>query len=229
MKTAIISDIHGNHPALKAVLEDADREGVNRFFCLGDMVGYYCMFNEVVETIRKRNIPCLTGNHDFALLRNNGIIERSKTCTRILTRQLSEITPENKAWLETLGTSFSFTQTGRNYYCVHGGLQDPVDEYIRNINKSYFEQNAFTADVLISGHTHLPRNEEYPPYRYLNPGAVGQPRDGNPAASYMILDGEQVLHKRVVYDIDEIAGAMRDNGYDDYIYEILYRGVKVGG
>ena len=87
MKTAIISDIHGNHPALKAVLEDADREGVNRFFCLGDMVGYYCMFNEVVETIRKRNIPCLTGNHDFALLRNNGIIERSKTCTRILTRQ----------------------------------------------------------------------------------------------------------------------------------------------
>ncbi len=229
MKTGVISDIHGNYPALRAVLEDAEKEGVSQFYCLGDLVGYYCMFNEVVETLRNRAIPCLVGNHDFALTRNNGVIERSKTCTRILGRQLTEIKPENRAWLETLSTSFSFSMAGKNIFCVHGGLQDPVDEYIRNIDKSYFEQNAFTADVLISGHTHLPRNEEYPPYRYLNPGAVGQPRDGNPAASYLILDEGHYYHKRVNYDIDEIAAAMRDSGYDSYIYEILYRGVKVGG
>lgn len=229
MKTGIISDIHGNYPALRAVLEDAEKEGITRFYCLGDLVGYYCMFNEVVQTIRERNIPALMGNHDFALLRNNGVIDRSKTCTRILGRQLAEITPENLAWLETLETSFRFTQTDTRYFCVHGGLQDPVDEYIRSIDKSYFEAHAFAGDVLITGHTHLPRNEEYPPYRYLNPGSVGQPRDGNPAASYLVLEDGKSYHKRVNYDIDEIAGAMKDSGYDAYIYEILYRGVKVGG
>lgn len=229
MKTGIISDIHGNYPALRAVLEDAEKEGVTQLYCLGDLVGYYCMFNEVVHTIREKGIRTLMGNHDYALVKNNGVIERSKTCTRILGRQLTEISPENLAWLQTLETSFSFTQAGTRFFCVHGGLQDPVDEYIRTIDKSYFETNNFTADVLISGHTHLPRNEEYPPYRYLNPGSVGQPRDGNPAASYLLLEEGRGYHKRVDYDIDEIAAAMKDSGYDAYIYEILYRGVKVGG
>lgn len=118
MKTGIISDIHGNYPALRAVLEDAEKEGVNQLYCLGDLVGYYCLFNEVVSTIREKGIRTLMGNHDYALVKNKGVIERSKTCTRILGRQLTEISPENLAWLETLETSFSFTQAGTDFLCT---------------------------------------------------------------------------------------------------------------
>jgi len=228
MKFAIISDIHGNYPALQAVLSDIEAEKVDRIVCLGDLVGYYCMINEVIETIREKGIQTICGNHDYALVFNNGIIERSKTCTRILTRQQQYITPENIDYLKQLEHSISFETGHKTYYCVHGGLNDEIDEYIRNIDLDYFEANNFQKDVLMSGHTHMVRNEVYGPKRYLNPGSVGQPRDGNPAAAYLLIEDDTYRHKRVKYDIAAIAAKMREEQYDEYIYEILYRGVKIG-
>ncbi len=82
-KTAFISDLHGNYPALEAVLKDIDAKGIKNIICLGDVVGYYSMINEVIETLHKRKIPTIMGNHDFAMVNTHGVIERSKTCTNI--------------------------------------------------------------------------------------------------------------------------------------------------
>ena len=87
-KIAIISDIHGNLPALDAVLKDIKNQGINTVYCLGDLVGYYCFFNEVVERLEREEIPCIMGNHDYALVKNNGIINRSKTCTTIPNKKM---------------------------------------------------------------------------------------------------------------------------------------------
>jgi putative phosphoesterase len=229
MRIAVISDIHGNFPALQAVLKDIEKEKTDTIYCLGDLVGYYCMIDEVIETIRLLNIKTLLGNHDYALLYNEGIIPRSKTCTNILTRQLKEIKKENLDFLKTFEKSFTFSYRDKNFFSVHGGLKDPIDEYIHDIDDSYFEENKFMHDILLSGHTHIPRNEVFGTKRYLNPGSVGQPRDGNPAASYLLLSDDKYEHKRVIYNIDLIANEMKARNYEPYIYEILYRGVKVGG
>jgi putative phosphoesterase len=229
MKTAVISDIHGNFPALRAVLNDIEKERVDTIYCLGDLVGYYCMIDEVIETIRSLKIRTLFGNHDYALLFNKGVIPRSKTCTNILTRQLSDIKKGNFEFLKTLERSFEFTIGSKSFFCVHGGLEDNIDEYVNKISEDYFVKNNFQYNVLVSGHTHIPRNEFTGTKQYLNPGSVGQPRDGNPEASYLLLTESTSEHKRVCYDIDYIVNEMKIRNYEPYIYEILYRGVKVGG
>src|SRR5689334_2323161 len=104
-ETAIISDVHGNFPALRSVLEDIDRRGIKTVYCLGDLVGYYCQINEVIDELRRRSITCLMGNHDFAMVYRNGQIPTSKTCTRILERQIKYITPANLKFLQTLSSS----------------------------------------------------------------------------------------------------------------------------
>lgn len=228
MKVAVISDVHGNYPALQAVLKDIETEGVDQVYCLGDLVGYYCMIDEVIDTLREKNIPSLMGNHDFALCFAGGVIERSKTCTRVLGRQLQDIRPDNRDWLSQLPQDLSFRLDGRSFFCVHGGLQDPVDEYIREISEAYFTRHAFRHEVLVSGHTHQLRNEQHGSFAYLNPGSVGQPRDGNPAAAYLLIHERQAYHKRVPYEVDRIVAAMKEKDYEPYIYEILYRGVKIG-
>ncbi len=118
-KIAVISDIHGNYPALDAVLKDIDDRKIKTVYCLGDLVGYYCMINEVIDEIRTRNITSLMGNHDFALVNNHGVIPRSKTCTNILCRQLTYITPINFKYLQSLPKSISFLNNNLEYFCVH--------------------------------------------------------------------------------------------------------------
>lgn len=229
MKIAVIADVHGNYPALTAVLKDIATEGVDQVYCLGDLVGYYCMIDEVIDTLRDSDIPCLMGNHDYALCFSGGVIERSKTCTRILGRQLQEIRADNRDWLSQLPDKVSFQLGEKTFLGVHGGLEDPIDEYIQEIDEAYFNRHAFTHDVLVSGHTHQLRNERAGRFTYLNPGSVGQPRDGNPYSSYLVIAEQEIRHKRVSYDVDRIASAMKEKMYEPYIYEILYRGVKIGG
>lgn len=229
MSIAVFSDIHGNFPALKAVLEDALAMGATRYYCLGDLTGYYCMINEVIHELRERNVSCVAGNHDIALLHHEGVISRSVTCTRILKRQSELITPANRSYLAALPDSLSFSEGDTRYFAVHGGLEDRVDEYLNDPTEAYFRRNDFREDVLISGHTHIPASKEAGVFRWFNPGSVGQPRDGDPRASYLLIHEGQVSFRRVVYNIDEIADAMKRFGYDAYIYEILYRGVSIGG
>lgn len=226
---AIISDIHGNLPALEAVLADIKSRGIKNIICLGDLAGYYCGFNEVIDILRLNNIPTVMGNHDYALSFNFGVIERSKTCTHILKWQLNRCTPENFEYLRGLPLSIDHVFGNRQVKIVHGGLKDNLDEYLFDVDDEYFRSCNFNQDILITGHTHLLSYKSfYSGKIWLNPGSVGQPRDFNNSAAYLII-GEDFLPSfvRVPYDFYKVIHSMQENGFAPYISEGLRTGKKI--
>jgi putative phosphoesterase len=227
---AIISDIHGNKTALDAVLEDIDNRGIKDIYCLGDLVGYYCFFNESIDTIISRNIPCILGNHDFALIHNSGVISRSKTCTRILSWQLQFISDNAMNYLKTLPERLDLSFFGKSATCVHAGLIDPIDEYLFDVSGQYLENNNFTNKMLITGHTHLPSYKKFfTGQTWLNPGSVGQPRDGDNRASYLIINENfDIEFVRLPYNIRIVVEEMNKLGFENYITDPLITGVKIG-
>ena len=228
-KLAFISDIHGNYPALKAVLQDIDILNVDKIYCLGDLVGYYSQINEVINTIKQRGIECILGNHDYAMIYNNGVIKRSKTCTNVLTKQLDYITSENLDFIRNLNTSMTIKVGDYSIFAVHGGLKDYVDEYLPDLTESYFETLDKSITHFITGHNHLPRVERYGNILYANSGSVGQPRDYNPMAGYVIFEEGMFTIRRVMYNVDETIQRMKLDGFPDYIANILRKGCKIGG
>lgn len=228
-KIAFISDIHGNYPALKAVLQDIDSLHIEKIYCLGDLVGYYSQINEVINTIKSRRIECILGNHDYAMIHNQGVIERSKTCTNVLTKQLGYIASENLDFIRSLNTSMTIQVGDYTIFSVHGGLNDYVDEYLSDLSESYFETLDKTITHVITGHNHLPRVERYGNILYANSGSVGQPRDYNPMASYVIFKEGMFTIRRIPYNIDETIQQMKIDGFPDYIAEVLRKGCKIGG
>ena len=229
-KIAIIADIHGNLPALDAVLEDIGNRGITQIYCLGDLVGYYCFFNEVVRRICELNIPTIMGNHDYALVYNDGEIKRSKTCTGILKWQLTQLDVQVESFLKSLPTKLELEHGGKTIQFVHAGLKDPLDEYVYDINDDYLSNNKFKYDVLVNGHTHLIAYKKfYSGKLWLNPGSVGQSRDFDNRASYLIInDAFDVEFVRIKYDYMKVVNAMKQNGFDDYISETLISGKKIG-
>jgi putative phosphoesterase len=228
-KIAIISDIHGNLPALEAVLDDIKSKNITTIYCLGDVVGYYCFFNEVVEKLNDLKIQTVLGNHDDALINHQGVIERSKTCTNILQWQLKNAKQETIDFLKSLPTHREVVHANNRMKLIHAGLKDNIDEYLFDVSDLYFESNQFKESILISGHTHLISYKKfYSGKVWLNPGSVGQPRDGNNKASYLILDEELTpSFIRVAYNYNLVISAMKEKGFDDYISEGLKTGRKI--
>jgi putative phosphoesterase len=228
-KIAIISDIHGNLPALDAVLDDISSKNVNTIYCLGDLVGYYCFFDKVVQKINELKIQTVLGNHDYAMINNFGVIERSKTCTNILRWQLKNASSSTISFLKNLPTHLDISHSKYSIKLVHAGLKDNLDEYLFDVSDSYFENHHFNQDVLVSGHTHLPSYKKfYSGKIWLNPGSVGQPRDGNNKASYLIIDEElNTEFVRVSYNYDIVIKAMEQCAFENYISEVLKTGKKL--
>lgn len=227
-RIAFISDIHGNMPALNAVLDDICTQDISDIYCLGDLVGYYSEINQVIDTIRERKIKCCMGNHDYAIAFNGGVIPRSRTCTNVLGTQLKYITKENLSFLSELPLMIEIESGDRSILCVHGGINDPVDEYIDVNDSSYFKNIESKYDILISGHNHIPIIKDYGTIFYGNTGSVGQPRDHDPRASYIIYESGELRIRRVEYNIDETRKKMREHGFPEYISEILYKGFRIG-
>lgn len=218
----VISDIHGNYPALVSVLGELDRLGCEQVYSLGDVAGYYCMINECIDLLRKRIIPHLMGNHDYYLT-GNLPCPRSETATVCLKYQQKIVSKENLTWLGQSGNSFCVDQISM----VHGGWIDPIDEYLYEVDDHYFA--AFPGTVFLSGHTHVQTLIRFADKIYCNPGSVGQPRDGNRKAAFALVNEGVVSLMRVEYDIDAIAAEMKKNGFDQRFYSNLYHGTKIGG
>lgn len=216
----VISDIHGNFPALKAVIGELERLCATEIYSLGDIVGYYCMPNECVELLRSKNIKNILGNHDDYLV-NNKLCGRSNSVDQAIAYQRGILTEENFHWLAASGDSFSEPL----FLAVHGGVHDHLDEYV---DAFQFPQGVLQ-NIFFTGHTHRQALEKKDEKVWCNPGAVGQPRDGDPRAAFVLLspDGD-ILLRRVPYDIGAIATAMRDAGFDEYFYKGLYLGKAIG-
>ena len=219
----LISDIHGNAVALRAVLRELDALGVQHIICLGDIAGYAPQVNECCETLIARDIPTLIGNHDYYLAFNEPC-PRSVSANLCLDYQHRVVKPEYKHWL---GQNPKHLGLPPDIRMVHGGWNNPIDEYLYELRPSYFD--GLDGARFFSGHTHVQGFWQLGSNTYCNPGSVGQPRDGNPNAAFAILDEDRVSLHRQSYDIDEIADACRHAGYDERLFRNLYDGTRIGG
>lgn len=213
MMIALISDIHGNYVALSEVLRKIDSLGITEVYCLGDVVGYYSQVNECCNELRRRNIRCVMGNHDWYMASGTNC-QRSRSARDCIVYQRKVITAENRRWIET----FPVTINVKNISMVHGGWDNPIDEYL-DPNIEYFKN--INTTFFASGHTHIQRIEKYKGKTYCNPGSVGQPRDGDNRAAYATFDGEKFELYRVQYDYEKVGALMKKAGFNPYYYGCL--------
>lgn len=209
MKVAVISDIHSNLPALRAVFSEIESHGIDRVLCAGDVVGYYPYPNEVIELLKQKDVRCVKGNHDEKVLgetdaRFNRYAERAASWTA------RNLTTESKDYLANLDTKLDEDISGREVVVVHGSPTNETTEYIRervvddNFIYEFFDE---PPEILILGNTHVPFVKESSGTLVVNPGSVGQPRDGDRRAAYAVLDLDDLEAEiyRVDYSIDEVA------------------------
>ena len=222
---AIISDIHGNLPALESVLEDMQNYDIKKIISLGDVSGYYPFINEVIELLEINDVVNLIGNHDRYII-DNTECPRSNSANVCLDYQKSVITHKNKIWLQKSQVKYEID----NISMVHGGWIDNEDEYIYKVTDDYFKK--LSQNFFFCGHTHIQKhivlknNKEF-----INPGSVGQPRDGNPMSAYCIFDTllEKIILRRVTYDIDKVVFKMKELNFEEYYSSNLYDGTRIGG
>ena len=222
--TAIISDIHANYPALKAVMDDIQRRGVKKIFSLGDVCGYYSMINESIELLREMNVINIRGNHDNYIIENEQC-ERSVSVNKSLDFQRQVITEENFEWL---AQSIPYYKDSK-YYMVHGSFsENGMDTYLYTINNKMF--TTFKEQYFFAGHTHVQTLIGLDNNRFFcNPGSVGQPRDGDKRAAYAVINNGTIELIRLDYNIDLIADHMKKSGFESYFYENLYTGSNLRG
>jgi diadenosine tetraphosphatase ApaH/serine/threonine PP2A family protein phosphatase len=228
MRCAILADIHGNLAAFQAVLEDLRRRGAaDCIWCLGDTVGYGPYPRECIALLRQHDHLCVAGNHDWAAA---GRIDTSQfnPDAAAATRWTAErLTPDE---VEYLG-SLPLTLRQGDFTLVHGSPREPIWEYVLSVRSAEENFGHFETRFCLIGHSHAPLlfemgREGDCQYRQLpgelpldgegkrliiNCGSVGQPRDGDPRASYAILDTEAsaVQHHRIIYDIATTQQSMR--------------------
>ncbi|WP_148883532.1 metallophosphoesterase family protein [Thermococcus aciditolerans] len=234
MLIALISDIHSNLEALKAVWREVRR--ADAVLCMGDLVGYGASPNEVVEFVRermeKRTFLCVRGNHDNAIAFGAewGFNPYARQAVRWHQRIM---TVENFEFLRRLPVRQLFTDdAGRSYLLIHGSPRAPLDEYLF----PWLQDEEFKAvlsyvrqDDLLVGHTHVPMLKVLGGRRIINPGGVGQPRDGDWRAAYALIDTDEkppdnVEFRRVEYDVQEAARKILDAGLPRFLAERLYDG-----
>lgn len=214
---AIISDIHGNYVALQEVLKEIDILKINEIYCLGDVVGYYHQVNEVCHELQERDIECILGNHDWYMI-SDTFCPRSNSVNKCMEYQRGIITEDNIKWLRSFPTCIKIG----NLSMVHGGWNNPIDEYLFQIKSDYFVNNP--NQFFASGHTHRQTMLNFDGKIYCNPGSVGQPRDGNPQAAFATFDGNNFKLHRVDYNIDEVCRIMEEHGFGKYFYKRLHTG-----
>lgn len=219
----VISDIHGNYYALKAVIDDLHRQNVFQILCLGDIAGYYSMINECIDLILKEKVICLKGNHDSYLL-NESSCERSKSVMDCIRYQQTVLNREYLGWLGELKPF----QIVNGCVAMHGGLNDFVDEYVDKFDFELAKIKFPHVKIFLSGHTHKQVIQKSDTQIYCNPGSVGQPRDYNNKAAYAIIRDSEVSLHRVSYDIDKTAENMASAGFSEYYFNNLYLGCKIG-
>ncbi|MEM3737002.1 MAG: metallophosphoesterase family protein [Candidatus Bathyarchaeia archaeon] len=233
MRILIISDVHSNLEALQAVF--AEVRGVDMVFNLGDLVGYGADPNGVIELIKSLDVELISilGNHDYAVISGDieGMNVHAAQAALWTRRVLSE---ENKVFLKQLELNKKLNLKGLGFYLVHGSPRNPLIEYVyptfsREILASYLRETQ--ASVLLLGHTHIPMRSEFndPPGTVLNPGSVGQSRDGIPNASCALINLEEgqtgFQHIRVNYEVEKPANKILNAGLPSILAYRLYLGL----
>jgi len=249
---AIISDIHSNLEALKTVLADIDRRGIEKVYCLGDIIGYGPDPGECLDLVAARVEMSLCGNHDHAVFFEptnfNVAAEKAAFWTRMALEEEPDVEKRNKRW-RFLGSLGPRTELD-GLLLVHGSPRKPINEYLfpddvyTNPQKLSANFDRMSQLTCFCGHTHVPGVFVDDPFfeppdqlgttriytigdekAIINVGSVGQPRDRDPRAAYVVVDGDEVEFIRVEYNIEVTARKIRDNPHlDDFLGTRLFEG-----
>jgi predicted phosphodiesterase len=216
MRYAIIADIHANLEAFQVVLEDARNQKVTHYACLGDVVGYNANPKECLEIVRKMNIPCVKGNHDEYCSTEDALEGFNPAAAEAVYWTREQLDDKERQWLCEL----KYSRMVANFTLVHATLDAPerwgyvFDKLAAAASFPY--QNT---QVCFFGHTHVPvafmrdtvvRGGTYSKFKidtakkyFINVGAIGQPRDNNPKAAYVVYDMDEntIELRRLEYDI----------------------------
>src|ERR671930_594494 len=217
-RVAVITDIHANLPALQAALARIDELGIETVYCGGDVVGYGPHPNEVCALIEQRAIPTIYGNYDYAIARDledcgcaSGTPHDRELGQRSVDWTLAHTDQATKDYLRALPFDLRFTVGATAVHLVHGSP--------RKVNESLFEDKparlyerlaaAEETQVLVFGHTHKPWVHEFGGVLFVNCGAVGKPKDGDPRGAFAVVRadgaGVRVSIERVEYDAAAVA------------------------
>ena len=208
MRVGLVSDIHANLPALDAVL--ADMPPVEMLVCAGDVVGYNPWPAECVERIREEADAVVKGNHDRTV-RTPERYRANQMAMEGLRLAKEELSTEQLSWLDDLPRKVEFP--AHEFLLVHDH-PERQDEYVRPHQFPSIPQHLDDHQGVVLGHTHIQHAETLDDHLVVNPGSVGQPRDGNPDAAYAVLDTEDasVDLRRTAYDIDAVIDRIEELG-----------------
>ena len=247
MRYALLSDIHANLPALRAVLDDIDGKSprVDAIYHLGDLTGYAPWPNETVELLRERGIPGIAGNYDSTAAtdykhcgckaenaRDEELSHESYEWTR------ARVTADTRSYLASLPFRIDIRPlgghvSGPTITLVHGNqtlntvyvTEDRPDSFLEKMAK---DLGARSGDVICFGHTHKPWQRAIGGVQFINTGSVGRPKDGDWRSGYVLLavdqSGARAEFVRVPYDVDAVIRAIRESDLPDEFGEVLKSG-----
>ena len=225
---AVISDVHSNLEALTEVLGKVQGFPL---YCLGDIVGYGGSPNEVVQALRRRGAICVLGNHDYGVLTGDTSMFNARAAMAAQWTR-TRLTGESTEFLRSLPLERRETLGSVSAYFTHGSPDDRLWEYVDPTTHFLLLGHYLRkvgASCMGFGHTHRPYSFSVEEGTVFNPGSVGQPRDGDPRASYSILTPKgtrvEVENHRVEYDVDAAAAAVRAVGLPEALASRLYKGL----
>jgi predicted phosphodiesterase len=240
-RVAVISDVHGNRHALDAVLAAVADEKPDEVWCLGDLVGYGPQPNECCRSIAGRADVCLAGNHDLVVLGSLSIHDFAGEAAAAARWTQEVLEPDAREFLAGLRPSGQRDGVA----LFHASARDPVWEYVLSEEVAWWTLEATLAPLVLVGHSHVPLAigldgdvlsggvapdqtvVELGSGRWLlNPGSVGQPRDGDPRAAYLLLEpGHRAAFHRVDYPIERTQAEIREHGLPESLAARLGEGI----
>jgi predicted phosphodiesterase len=242
MRVAIASDVHANRQAFEAVLDAVEAAGADELWCLGDLVGYGAEPDACVELARRHAAVCLAGNHDLAVCGRLPLDQFTRGAELSVRWTIDAISPDSVLWLATLEPQKLDEAVG----LYHASPRDPVWEYVLSPLQAELCLDLLQQRVACIGHSHMAlaycRTDGAPASGdtcragserdlaegawLLNPGSVGQPRDGDPRAAWLLLDTSAwtAAFHRAEYDVAGAAAAIRAARLPDSLAERLSHG-----
>lgn len=244
MRVAVISDIHGNLHALDAVIGALEEEPLEAVWCLGDLVGYGPQPNECCAKVAARADICLVGNHDLGVLGRLPLDDFSHEAAESARWTQEVLEDDAREYLESLSPEAVAPDADIELY--HASPRDPVWEYVLDAGAMRAALEGTNASIVLVGHSHVPlvavlddghlKADHAPAGRevdltsgrvLMNPGSVGQPRDGDPRAAFLLLDLERgtASFRRVDYPVEQTQEEIRERGLPEPLAERLAHGI----
>lgn len=228
MRILLVADIHANWPALQALTEPHDV-----CLCLGDLVDYALEPAPCIEWVRKHAYATVRGNHDHGVAQNVPVFGRNgykylTGVTRILTRE--RLGADDIQYLGSMPVTKALTLDETRFFLVHASPRDPLDEYAPATTDYWSRRlEGVEADVVCVGHTHQPYVLEVGDKLVINPGSLGQPRDGDPRACYAVIEDNRVELKRIEYPVEETVRVVEESSLPDQTKAHLTDIFRIGG